>query len=88
MKKGARISLIIILIIAVAAAASWYFLFRPGKKKVDSTNTNEALDLGYDSVIDTSVLGEVDPTQSLGEVDSVIEDYGQPDTTLNIDFNK
>ncbi|MDD5567133.1 MAG: hypothetical protein PHH01_02965 [Patescibacteria group bacterium] len=89
MKKGASATLIIIIILIVAAVG-WYFFFRGDKTKdkADTNQTNQTEDLGLDSVIDTTTLGEIDTESDLEDVDNYIEDLTPPDTNLDIKFTQ
>lgn len=87
MRKKARISLILVLIVVVAAAGAWYFFFRTAKNKdTSNNNTNQVEDLGYDSVLDTGDLSQIDPTAAIDELDTVVTDYAQPEVTLEINL--
>ncbi len=89
MRKKTRVSLILVLIVVIVAAGVWYFFFRSSsKKEASNNNTNQVEDLGYDSVLDTSDLSKIDPASAVDGLDSDVEDYAQPDVSLEIDLKK
>lgn len=89
MRKKTRTSLILIILVVIVAVGAWYFFFRSSSKTEDAnSNTNQAEDLGYDSLLDTGDISVIDPATAVDEIDMVISDYAQPDATLDIDLKK
>ncbi|MFA5107300.1 MAG: hypothetical protein WC497_03160 [Patescibacteria group bacterium] len=89
MRKKTRVSIILIIVIVIVAAGAWYFFFRSSSKKETSkNNTNQVEDLGYDSVLDTSDLSKIDPASAVDALDLDVQDYAQPDVSLEIELTK